>query len=243
MTRLFEHILPARVRNALRALREPTAELEGPAGPSATELQGPVGRPATDLPWLPNCNHTPPAYVEIGRNTYYDPHTVRFVTHGPGEKIVIGKYCSIGPFTNICTGGNHLIDLVSSYPFEYAFLGPDVASKRYRPPRNTEIGSDVWIGTHAHILRGARVGHGAVVGARTVVFSDVPAYAMVVGNPATVVRYRFSNATVRRLLRIAWWDWPEEVIRANLDWFYRPVAQFVEHFDTQGEREDQGASG
>src|SRR5262249_46523391 len=118
-------------------LRQPTGE-----------PQGPVGRPATDSPWLPNCNHVPPAYVEIGRNSYYDPHTVRFVTHGPAEKIIIGKYCSIGPFTNICTGGMHLIDLVSNYSFEWAFLGPEVAMKRYRPPaRNTEIGSDVWVGT------------------------------------------------------------------------------------------------
>jgi acetyltransferase-like isoleucine patch superfamily enzyme len=228
---------------------QPTVEPPGPVETPATDVQPtgepqqPVRRPPTDSPWLPNCNHVPPDYVEIGRNSYYDPHTVRFVTHGPGERIVIGKYCSIGPFTNICTGGMHLIDLVSSYSFEWAFLGPDVAMKRYRPPpRNTVIGSDVWIGTHAHILEGARVGHGAVVGARAVVRSDVPDYAIVVGNPAVVVRYRFSNATVRRLLRIAWWDWPEEVIRANMEWFYRPVVQFVEHFDRQGERENQGAT-
>jgi len=75
----------------------------------------------------------------------------------------------------------------------------------------------VWVGKGAVSLSGVRVGHGAVVGTRAVVTKDVPPYSVVVGNPARVVKLRFDNATVSRLLKVAWWDWSHERIGEALD--------------------------
>ena len=69
------------------------------------------------------------------------------------------------------------------------------------------LGSDVWVGSGAAILSGVTVGHGAVVGARAVVTKDVPPFGVVVGNPARLVKIRFGEATVARLLAVAWWRW------------------------------------
>jgi len=115
-----------------------------------------------------------------------------------------------------------------------AFLRLRAVTRTYRTSRNTTIGNDVWIGFRSTVLGGAQIGDGAVVAAGSVVFSDVPPFAVVAGNPAQVVRYRFSRKTAERLQRIAWWNWPEEKVRENLEWFYKPVAEFVERFDSGG---------
>ncbi len=78
------------------------------------------------------------------------------------------------------------------------------------------IGNDVWIGYDALIMPGVKVGNGAIIAARSVVTGDVPAYAVVGGNPAKVIRYRFDDYTIARLNAIAWWDWPVEQISRNL---------------------------
>jgi acetyltransferase-like isoleucine patch superfamily enzyme len=175
-----------------------------------------------------------PGGVEIGHRTYYSPEDVRFLTWVPGEKIIIGKYCSIAAGVTICAGGGHRTDTVSTYPFDNFFLGRENPTRTYKTTRDTVIGNDVWIGHGAHIGGGVRVGHGAVIASWAVVFSDVPDYAVVAGNPAQLVRYRFSRPVVRRLLRIAWWDWPEDTVRENVEWFYRPIGEFVERFDPGG---------
>lgn len=79
------------------------------------------------------------------------------------------------------------------------------------------IGSDVWIGRDAILLGGITIGHGAIVGAYSVVAKDVPPYAVVVGNPIQVIRYRFDAPTVAALLALTWWDWPDEVIAERAD--------------------------
>jgi virginiamycin A acetyltransferase len=174
-----------------------------------------------------------PEWVELGANSYH--HETHFIRFTPDERIIIGKYCSIASGVTIFVGGNHSIDSVSTFPFDNRFLGRLNPSRSYRTTRNTEIGHDVWIGYRAHIGGGVQIGSGAVVASRAVVFTDVPPYAIVVGNPARVTKYRFSEHLVERLLRIAWWDWPEEKVRENIEWFYRPTAQFVEHFDAPGD--------
>lgn len=77
---------------------------------------------------------------------------------------------------------------------------------------DTVVGSDVWIGYRSVVMPGVSIGHGAVVAAASVVVGDVPPYAIVGGNPARVVRVRFSEEDVARLLRAAWWDWPVELV-------------------------------
>jgi hypothetical protein len=92
----------------------------------------------------------------------------------------------------------------------------------------TVIGNDVWIGLGATILSGVLVGDGAVVGAGAVVSKSVPSYAVVAGNPAAIVRYRFSSQIRRRLLALAWWNWQDEELRALRDWFVGDVESFLD---------------
>ena len=94
----------------------------------------------------------------------------------------------------------------------------------------TVIGHDVWIGHRALILSGARVGHGAVIGAGSVVHGKVPPYAVVSGNPAEVLFYRFPPDVVRGLLKIAWWNWSDDQILERLALLYGPVRDFIDHF-------------
>ena len=172
-----------------------------------------------------------PKYVEIGAHSYYVPRETRLLGYAPGEQIRIGKYCSIARDVTIIVGGNHTTDTVSTYPFDTWFLGRMNPTRSYKQTRNTEIGSDVWIGDGAFIASGVRIGHGAVVASRAAVFADVPPYGIAVGNPARTNKFRFSEEIVEALLRISWWDWPDEMVRRNVEWFYRPVAEFVNQFD------------
>ena len=169
-------------------------------------------------------------YIEVGDFTYYnDPE-------GPGvfqEKCVLqhfdllGDRLVIGKFTAIATGvrflmsgANHPLDLFSGYPFDEVCeaWAADFDPKSLLPlaKRDLRVGNDVWIGTGATILPGTQVGSGAVVAAGAVVSRDVPAYAVVAGNPGRIVRHRFDPATVEALEEIAWWDWPVDKITRNL---------------------------
>jgi virginiamycin A acetyltransferase len=160
--------------------------------------------------------------AQIGRFTCFMPD-LSLRTWLPHERIIIGKYCSIADRVVVCTGGHHRTDLAALFAFD-----PD---RTYRGTKNTIIGNDVWIGSGAMLMGGVSIGDGAVIASGSVVVSDVPAFAIVAGNPATLVRYRFSEDTVGRLLRIAWWDWSDAKVWGNLEWFYRPINEFVEHFD------------
>lgn len=173
-----------------------------------------------------------PAFVDVGEGTYAAPGCL-FQIFMEGERVVVGKYCSLGPSSLIFTGGNHRIDLVSTSPFD-KILHPDMPENRnrsYWSTRNTELGNDVWMGMRVLIGGGAHVGSGSVIGAGSVVFSDCEPYSIVVGNPGRTIRKRFDDETIKRLLKLKWWDWPSEFIEANLEWFYRPVPAFLNHFE------------
>jgi virginiamycin A acetyltransferase len=175
--------------------------------------------------------------IEIGRFTYF-PEDFEFKTWIPGEKVIIGSFCSIGNHVFICTGGNHRSDIASTYPFDFFFLGRPKPNRCYQGTHTTTIGNDVWLGRRSTVMGGAKIGHGAVVAANSVVFSDIPPYGIAAGNPAQVIRYRFSRPIIDRMLSIAWWDWPETKLRANVEWFYRPISEFVEYFSSQRDASD-----
>lgn len=82
-----------------------------------------------------------------------------------------------------------------------------------------KIANDVWIGAHTVILSGVQIGNGAIIGAGSIVTSDVPDYAIVAGNPAKVIKYRFDSQLIEKLLEIQWWNWPHEYILSNRDLF------------------------
>lgn len=119
------------------------------------------------------------------------------------QHTVIGNFCSI---SNLCTIGaqRHRLDYLTSFPF-------DEIRGNSTP---TIIGSDVWIGCNSVIMAGLVVDHGAVIGAGAVVTKDVPPYAIVVGNPARIIRYRFPEEIRAGLLETKWWDLPAAEIKA-----------------------------
>ncbi len=105
----------------------------------------------------------------------------------------------------------------TTYPFR--IFKPETFGYEDLPVKDTVVGNDVWIGHDAAIMPGVQTGAGAIVAARSLVARDVPPYTVVGGNPAKVIRMRFSDEIISALLDIAWWDWPVEKIEANLAFF------------------------
>ena len=117
-------------------------------------------------------------------------------------------------------GANHKLSGISTYPFQIFGNGWEKVMPRpgdLPHKGDTVIGYDVWIGYDAVVMPGVKVGNGAIISSRAVVASDVPAYAIVGGNPARLIRQRFDAATVARLEQLAWWDWPVERITRHLE--------------------------
>ena len=137
------------------------------------------------------------------------------------DKLIIGKFCSIACGAKfIFNSANHTLSSVSTYPFpiffeEWGLNIKDVATA-WDNKGDIIIGNDVWIGYEAVILAGVTVGDGAIIGTRAVVTKDVPPYTIVGGVPAKPIRKRFDNETLDELLKIRWWDWPEEKIARNI---------------------------
>ena len=122
----------------------------------------------------------------------------------------IGKFCSIGP--NFCCGwGIHPVDGVSTSPMFYSTSKQNGVSlcshNKVKERKPVDIGNDVFIGMNVTILDGVTVGDGVVIGAGTLVSKDIPPYAIVVGNPVRILRYRFSEDVISKLLKTEWWDW------------------------------------
>jgi len=132
-----------------------------------------------------------------------------------GRKLTIGRYCSISDKVEILLGGNHRADWGTTYPFS-ALPGLWPLAPRtqdYHASRgDVTIGHDVFLGSGAIVLSGVTIGHGAVVAAHAVVARDVPPYAVVGGNPARILRYRFDEATIQAMLDAGWWELPREKI-------------------------------
>lgn len=129
------------------------------------------------------------------------------------ESLSIGKFCQIAHGVRfIGSSANHATDGLTTYPF--TVFDPDAMTGYQPDTRDTTIGHDVWLGYGAMVLPGARIGNGVIVGAGSVVRGAIPDYAIVTGNPAKVVRMRFSEDVIARLNALAWWDWPAERIAA-----------------------------
>lgn len=166
--------------------------------------------------------------IIIGDYTYYDDpedsenFERNVLYHFPfiGDKLIIGKFCALARGVRfIMNGANHKISGISTYPFQIFGNGWEnvmPAAEELPYKGDTVIGNDVWIGYEALVMPGVKVGNGAIISSRSVVTGDVPAYAIVGGNPARVIRYRFDSEIISRLERIAWWNWPAEKISRHL---------------------------
>lgn len=193
-----------------------------PAGPDPSRLHPVPTQPS--IVYLKGLVTNP--QIEVGDYTYYhsfdDPlgfeRNVLYAFPFVGDRLVIGRYCSIASgATFLLNGGNHLTDTVSSYPFAIFGEGWEGAMPERWPNRgDIRVGHDVWIGFGATLMPGVSVGPGAVIAARSVVASDVPPYAIVAGNPARVVRHRHGPDEIARLMALAWWDWPAERVARHV---------------------------
>lgn len=144
--------------------------------------------------------------ISIGRFTYGG---ATFKLWSAGERVTVGAFCSFADGVLIFGGGEHRSDWVTTHPLRIAFNSPGAGTDGHPHTKGaTTIGNDVWIGHGAMILSGVTVGDGACIGAGAVVARDVPPYSIVAGNPARVVRQRFSEEQIAGLLDICWWNWP-----------------------------------
>lgn len=137
------------------------------------------------------------------------------------DRLIIGRFCSIACGAKfIFTSANHTLLSVSTYPFPIFFeewgLEKGQITSAWDNNGDTVIGNDVWIGYEAVILSGVHIGDGAIIGTRAVVTKDIPPYTIVGGVPAKEIRKRYDEETIRQLLKLKWWDWPYETIRASL---------------------------
>lgn len=137
------------------------------------------------------------------------------------DKLIIGKFCSIACGTKfLFNSANHTLNSLSTYPFPLFFeeweLDPKNVTESWDNKGDIIIGNDVWIGFEAVILAGVTIGDGTIIGARAVVTKDVAPYTIVGGVPAKPIRKRFDDRTIATLLKMKWWDWPEEKIAQNI---------------------------
>jgi Acetyltransferase (isoleucine patch superfamily) len=141
---------------------------------------------------------------DIGKYTYYSK-TCLF-----GVRVEIGRYCSIGGFVQIGAGHHKYSDLTTS-PIKTRWLKTEKIAVN-----KTIVGNDVWVGSHAVIFAGVTIGDGAIIGAGSIVTKDVPPYAIVVGAPARIIKYRFDESRIKELLELQWWNLDVEDI-ADVD--------------------------
>ncbi len=128
----------------------------------------------------------------------------------------IGKFCSIGP-NFLCGWGIHPTNTVSTSPMFYSRAKQNGISlsrtNKFKEREAISIGNDVFIGANVTVLDGVTIGDGAVIGAGAVVSKDIPPYAVAVGCPIKIVKYRFDQETIDRLINLKWWDWSDERLK------------------------------
>ena len=145
----------------------------------------------------------------------------RLTSVGRNTKIVhaeIGSFCAISWDTTI-NAIAHPLEHATICAFPYVPEVGGFVRKRKQQHQLVKVGNDVWIGAHVVIMPGVNIGNGAVIGAGSIVTKDVDDYSIVVGNPARHVRYRFSESIIDKLKNLEWWNWDNEKIKRNLDFF------------------------
>ena len=172
--------------------------------------------------------------ITIGERSYMMRAHVDYAS--TDVHILIGSYSSLGRDLNFSVGLNHDYHSLTTYPLETILASNEKPTESQDDRYNRHqiiIGNDVWIGSDVKIMGGVRIGNGAVIGGSTVVAKDVPPYAVVVGNPARIVKYRFDDATIARLRRIKWWNWPPAEIEKYIPQFRNDMDTFLAAFDPQ----------
>ncbi|MDD9271815.1 CatB-related O-acetyltransferase [Paenibacillus sp. GCM10023248] len=161
----------------------------------------------------------------IGKNSYINSMDVQHSEGNETINIHIGNYCSFAYNIQLLVDRNHDYLSISTSPLLEV-------NRKLKKKGQIIIGHDVWVGNEVTLLSGIHIGHGAVIGAGTIVSKDVPPYAIVTGNPMRIVRYRFDEKIIDQLLRIQWWNWSKHKIDMNKEWFGKEIEEFVDKFET-----------
>lgn len=169
----------------------------------------------------------------IHSNCVFSKSKIGYASYfSPGCRVLgmeIGRYCSFGrnldvifsqhPLYN-CISTHPVFFSITNYPFSYVLREKHFFYRFYEEGVTVKIGSDVWVGDNVTIMGGVSIGDGAVLAANSVITKDVPSYAIVGGNPAMIIKYRFDSETIDNLLRLQWWNRPESWLKQNADCFY-----------------------
>jgi len=191
------------------------------------DTQYPIEKTTKAMIFLKNFITNP--NIQVGDYTYFDgrdrPESFETenVVFAQSCKLIIGKFCQIAYGTKfLLSDANHQMSGFSTFPFfifgKMAEGCPEWEDYELDLPeqKDTRIGNDVWFGHESMIMHGVTIGDGAIIAARSVVTRDVPPYTIVGGNPARIIRKRFSDEIIENLLEIKWWDWDYEKITHNI---------------------------
>ncbi|WP_425519812.1 Vat family streptogramin A O-acetyltransferase [Tissierella simiarum] len=167
--------------------------------------------------------------IQVGDYTYYDDingaekfeehvtHHYEFI----GDKLIIGKFCAIAKGIEfVMNGANHRMKSVTTYPFNIMGNGWEKTTPTLEElplKGDTVVVNDVWIGQNVTVMPGVHIGDGSIIAANSVITKDVPPYHIAGGNPCKIIKKRFNDELIDYLLKLKWWDWPEEKIFKNLE--------------------------
>ena len=166
------------------------------------------------------------------RGTYFD-RNVNIVSWSDDYHIYLGKYNSIGRDCTFFLHADHRVDWITTSSQLWGPVTHDIAQMHMRMGHptskgNINIENDVWIGAYSTIMSGVKIGNGAVIGASSVVTKDIPPYAIVAGNPAKIIKYRFTEEQIVSLLKIEWWNWDEYKIKnESFDLWSNNIDEFI----------------
>ena len=188
--------------------------------------------------------------ITIGERSYIVSGSLE-TSNGNNDHVLIGKYASLSHRLTFMIGVNHDYHYITTYP-QHIIEGTQSSYPETLPDPSEDllnhyfhhqiiIGNDVWIGADVTLMGGIRIGNGAVIGAGAVVAKDIPPYAIAVGNPVRIIKYRFDKNTIARLQRIKWWNWPQSDIEKYLPRFNQNMRAFLDTFDVLTEQESSPA--
>jgi virginiamycin A acetyltransferase len=151
------------------------------------------------------------------RGTYFD-RNVNIISWSDDYHVYLGKYNSIGRDCNFFLHANHRTDWITTSSQLWGPVTDEIAKMHIEMGHpsckgHIIIENDVWIGAKSTIMSGVKIHNGSVIGANSVVTNDVPPYAIVAGNPAKIIKFRFTPEQIHSLLKIQWWNWEEEKIK------------------------------